>query len=552
MPETSHLSVHIPYKSVAYRLSRKAHLSQEEEQKNVIHIPASDSCLLSVRKRRAPKKYVAPVSTYTSISIPRTKKRYNRNSFSEGRKIPKFVPAQTKIPSKTFSISHLSPKEETLSFHIKNIFLAGEYVSQRKYTTRTFKPLIISPFFSPVSKHLLQIEKKKKRILSQSFRITRKIHPKQDTHRHKKRRMSSFRLQRIPIPKERALCIIPIHNALIPYKKKTGLKGKTYSSFQRIRTNRRGYTKNIFPFEKISPITKRQKEISLQENIYVDSHQEYERNPRKSLSCSSDVPKTFSKDTPKRSRTSIPRFFQKKKTKKEQKGLLREIVQFSITTSIVFLSSFFVMNASALSELFSAKLNPVATVEKQIALTNITTEKRFVSVLPTDEVKYKNHAEFPPLNLNIGPLENRIVIPKIGKNVPVVHVSPKALQEGNWKQLEVDIQAALRNGVVHYPGTARPGEIGNVFITGHSSYYLWDPGKYKDVFVRLHDLKAGDEFTIFWNQDIYHYKIKERKVVTPEETSVLKQPHDKKIATLMTCTPVGTAKNRLVLVAEQI
>jgi sortase A len=106
--------------------------------------------------------------------------------------------------------------------------------------------------------------------------------------------------------------------------------------------------------------------------------------------------------------------------------------------------------------------------------------------------------------------------------------------------------------VVHYPGTAQPGQIGNVFITGHSSYYLWDPGKYKDVFVRLHDMDVGDEFTVFWNQNTYHYRIRERKVVAPEETSVLSQPQHERIATLMTCTPIGTAKNRLVLVADQI
>ena len=101
-------------------------------------------------------------------------------------------------------------------------------------------------------------------------------------------------------------------------------------------------------------------------------------------------------------------------------------------------------------------------------------------------------------------------------------------------------------------GTAIPGQFGNVFITGHSSYYPWDSGKFKDVFALLHDLDVGDEFTVFWNQDAYHYRINERKVVTPQETEVLHQPTDKRIATLMTCTPVGTAKNRLVLVAEQI
>lgn len=256
-----------------------------------------------------------------------------------------------------------------------------------------------------------------------------------------------------------------------------------------------------------------------------------------------------------------PSFFrfgsQKKKAKKyapKQKkspGMLGEVVRFGATTAAIFMVSFAVMNASALSELFSAKLNPVAAVEKQIALEKAVGNK-YVPILPTAGMKHENHKSFPQLDIKVGPLENRIIIPKIGKNVPVVDVPTDALQKGDWERLENDIQTALKDGVVHYPSTAHPGQIGNVFITGHSSYYLWDPGKYKDVFVRLHDMDVGDEFTIFWNQDVYHYRIRERKVVAPEETSVLKQPNHERIATLMTCTPIGTAKNRLVLVAEQI
>ncbi len=243
---------------------------------------------------------------------------------------------------------------------------------------------------------------------------------------------------------------------------------------------------------------------------------------------------------------------EQKKNQRKKTGVLGEIVKFSATTAIIFIVSFAVMNASAINELISAKIDPVGVVKKQIALEKIISERNFAPILPTAGMKHENRKEFPDLNLNIGPFENRIVIPKIGKNVPIVDVKTDALQKGDWDRLETDIQDALQDGVVHYPGTAQPGQVGNVFITGHSSYYLWDPGKYKDVFARLHDLDVGDEFVVYWNQDSYRYKIRERKVVPPEETNVLKQPRHEKIATLMTCTPVGTAKDRLVLIAEQI
>jgi HemK-like putative methylase len=50
---------------------------------------------------------------------------------------------------------------------------------------------------------------------------------------------------------------------------------------------------------------------------------------------------------------------------------------------------------------------------------------------------------------------------------------------------EKTFQAALKNGVVHYPGTALAGEFGNMYIFGHSSDYIWSKGHYKTIFAVL-------------------------------------------------------------------
>lgn len=155
-------------------------------------------------------------------------------------------------------------------------------------------------------------------------------------------------------------------------------------------------------------------------------------------------------------------------------------------------------------------------------------------------------------SLNITPPDTRIVIPKIAKNIPILTVGDESRIAENWVKLEADIQKALRDGVVHYPGTANPGEFGNAFITGHSSYYPWDDGRYKDVFAALHNLEKGDEYYIFHKGKKYKYVITEIKVVPPSDVSVLDQNYNHKESTLMTCTPVGTAKNRLILKAEQV
>lgn len=152
----------------------------------------------------------------------------------------------------------------------------------------------------------------------------------------------------------------------------------------------------------------------------------------------------------------------------------------------------------------------------------------------------------------VGPPENRLVIPKLNLNVPIVIPPTDALIAEDWKKLEEDIQIGLQDGVVHYPGTARPGKPGNFFVTGHSSYYPWAPGEYKSVFARLHDLNVGDEYWIFYNGDRYRYIIDSKKEIKPSDVSVLDQPVDERMGTLMTCTPIGTTLRRLILSAQEV
>jgi sortase A len=131
-------------------------------------------------------------------------------------------------------------------------------------------------------------------------------------------------------------------------------------------------------------------------------------------------------------------------------------------------------------------------------------------------------------------------------------MSSENIEGENWSELEKQIQSGLQQGVVHYPGTAEPGQVGNVFITGHSSYYPWDPGQFKDVFAVLGQLEIGDEYYVYFNQRKYTYRIREKYEVQPDNVNVLQQPHDRKVSTLMTCTPVGTTLRRLIIRADDI
>ena len=50
----------------------------------------------------------------------------------------------------------------------------------------------------------------------------------------------------------------------------------------------------------------------------------------------------------------------------------------------------------------------------------------------------------------------------------------------------------------------------------------------------------------------YTYLITSTKVVKPNDVSALTFPVDKPIITLITCVPLGTANNRLLVFADQI
>jgi sortase (surface protein transpeptidase) len=90
------------------------------------------------------------------------------------------------------------------------------------------------------------------------------------------------------------------------------------------------------------------------------------------------------------------------------------------------------------------------------------------------------------IDLEITPYDNRIIIPKIGKNIPLVDVQ---LDSGfDFEHIENIFMQELEKGVVRYPGTAKPGEKGNAFIFGHSSNYPWIKGEYNSAFVLLDQL----------------------------------------------------------------
>jgi sortase A len=105
-------------------------------------------------------------------------------------------------------------------------------------------------------------------------------------------------------------------------------------------------------------------------------------------------------------------------------------------------------------------------------------------------------------------------------------------------------QTSLRRAVGHIPGTAIPGQDGNVGLAGHRDTF----------FSPLKDLKINDEVQISTLKGLFKYEVVSLRIVDPENVGVL-APSAENVLTLVTCYPfyfVGPAPKRWIVRARQV
>ncbi len=138
----------------------------------------------------------------------------------------------------------------------------------------------------------------------------------------------------------------------------------------------------------------------------------------------------------------------------------------------------------------------------------------------------------------------RLIIPKLNVDVPVRYNVPLS-----------GIMQAMNNGVAHYRiagASAYPGEIGNFILTGHSAGDVYSSNPYKYIFSGLERLEDGDLIYVNYNSVRYTYRVTKKEVVEPTNVAALVVQTDKPLITLVTCTPLGTSRYRLLVTGEQI
>lgn len=225
------------------------------------------------------------------------------------------------------------------------------------------------------------------------------------------------------------------------------------------------------------------------------------------------------------------------------RDVLRDGAKQIIASLLFLVIGFLIMNWSAYYQILKNRF----FTEDNTVLQQIVEQPSDTDPLATISL----NKQIPPLDMEVTPTDNRLIIPRINQNLPIVRVSSENLVARDWNALEKDIQNALRDGVVHYPGTSLPGQSGNAVVTGHSSYFPWDSGRFKDVFALLHEVVVGDKLVAYYNQEKIVYEVTEIKVVLPDDIDVLKQTPEERL-TLITCTPVGTNLKRLIVIAKPV
>ncbi len=103
----------------------------------------------------------------------------------------------------------------------------------------------------------------------------------------------------------------------------------------------------------------------------------------------------------------------------------------------------------------------------------------------------------------------------------------------------------LRHAVGHLPGSAFPGEPGNVVLAGHRD----------GLFRPLREVREGDRLRLTTTDGAFDYQVTSVQVVEPERTDVIDPAPGRQQVTLVTCYPfyyVGPAPQRYVVKAERL
>lgn len=114
-----------------------------------------------------------------------------------------------------------------------------------------------------------------------------------------------------------------------------------------------------------------------------------------------------------------------------------------------------------------------------------------------------------------------------------------------------DVLPALQSGVVRYPNGVEPGQPGVVVIAGHSTGEPWK-GPYRFAFLNARKLRPGDVIHLDHERTRYTYRVNGQRMVNPRVMPYLDTAAASPRLALVTCWPLWTTDQRLIVDAELV
>lgn len=132
----------------------------------------------------------------------------------------------------------------------------------------------------------------------------------------------------------------------------------------------------------------------------------------------------------------------------------------------------------------------------------------------------------------------------------------RPIQAGDWLKIpRLSMNQEIHTGPTEYelskgvwliPHTSTPDRQSNTVMAGHRFTYAGPA-----IFYFLDKVQMNDPIIVDWQQKEYTYKVSKIEVVPPTQLSI-QDPTPTPTLTLYTCTPLVTAKNRLIVISSLV
>jgi len=211
------------------------------------------------------------------------------------------------------------------------------------------------------------------------------------------------------------------------------------------------------------------------------------------------------------------------------------------TAVLIYIASFLVINWNDVSWIFNYK-------EVSGLISDFFNPYPSIDASTIDAYFYPNHSQnaqiIKDVKTNYTDKQDTLEISKISISVPIIFSTSTD---------KTSLAKDLDSGVVYYPGSVYPGQIGQIIVLGHSAPPGWPKIKHDWVFTDLDRLTPGDIILIDLNNKQYTYVVKQKTIIkrgaeVPSDGSSITN----NVLTLISCWPPGKDYQRIAVEAELI